>query len=532
MPYTMNNANYKVLATAQMTITDETDASNLAGNLTVVNGSKSQAYITGSSNPYSPSWQLENSHLVLRPYMIATSIYRGATDSRYNPDLFSPAEYPSLDDPEGNGTEAYINDIAWYIVDNANNQTLIDINTDTRFSHTWIYSVNGVNKTITDERTLVIKDNILNKDDIKSIIVKFSFHDPFADIRIPVAYETQISCMSTGIGTTRTVIEMLDGNSFYNAADDATLTLQANYFNNGVAEDLNEALSSSSRDLKVEWFIKTSEGWTLLSAKDQGTGVWAGMYEIQVGTRTNSTQEYTYTKTTNIKGGTRLIIKPDLITGSDIIKLTITDDTQSGLQSSALEVIYDYSDPTQCYIYSSNGDKLYKGMDVPGTTLTLVITYKGQLLTDDDERYKTIFDYYWYRIDSKGDVIENVYTDKEITDTSGVTSNLSFIKTTDSSYETNGYPKSLTRSIYINPNHIDNKATFTCDLLNKKLISTQAIKTQMLKVLPSEEDIQDATIIVQNAGLSKYDYEEITDTASEIRAYTIAQENNTLNRGE
>ena len=58
--------------------------------------------------------------------------------------------------------------------------------------------------------------------------------------------------MSTGIGTTRTVIEMLDGNSFYNADDNATLTLQANYFNNGVAEDLNEALSSSSRNLKVE----------------------------------------------------------------------------------------------------------------------------------------------------------------------------------------------------------------------------------------------------------------------------------------
>ncbi len=66
--------NYKVLATAQMTITDQTDASNLAGNMTVVNGSKSQTYLTGSNQPYSPNWKVNN--LVLRPYMIATNIYR------------------------------------------------------------------------------------------------------------------------------------------------------------------------------------------------------------------------------------------------------------------------------------------------------------------------------------------------------------------------------------------------------------------------------------------------------------------------
>ena len=50
--------NYKVLATAQLTITDQTDASNLAGNLTIVNGSKSQIYLTGASQPYNPDWKM------------------------------------------------------------------------------------------------------------------------------------------------------------------------------------------------------------------------------------------------------------------------------------------------------------------------------------------------------------------------------------------------------------------------------------------------------------------------------------------
>ena len=89
--------NYKVLATAQMTITDQTDASNLAGNMTIINGSKSQAYLTGSAQPYNPNWKVNK--LVLRPYMIATNVYRGPSESRYNPDLFDPKEYPDLETP-------------------------------------------------------------------------------------------------------------------------------------------------------------------------------------------------------------------------------------------------------------------------------------------------------------------------------------------------------------------------------------------------------------------------------------------------
>lgn len=53
-PLASADPNYKVLASAQLTITDQTDASNLAGNLTIVNGSKSQAYLTGSNQPYNP----------------------------------------------------------------------------------------------------------------------------------------------------------------------------------------------------------------------------------------------------------------------------------------------------------------------------------------------------------------------------------------------------------------------------------------------------------------------------------------------
>lgn len=533
-PLASSDPNYKVLASAQLTITDQTDASNLAGNLTIVNGSKSQAYLTGNNQPYNPDWKINN--LVIRPYMIATNVYRSSQDTKYNPDLFDPKEYPNLEAPgDTNVTTKYINDIEWYIVDSANNQTKIDITKDEfkdKFSHTWTYKdKTDKDIVISDKRSLVIKDNILEKDSIMSIIVKFSFHDPFADINIPIVYETQINNLSTGVGTSKAFINSIDGNSFYNADDNQELKFEANYFNEGIAVNLDEVLSSGSSNLKVEWFIKTQTGWTILDTTTQDSNMWNEFYEIHRITERDAQGNITKTeKTTNAKGGTVLIIRPGLIAGSEIIKLTITDDTLSDAQSSALETIYDYSDPTQCYIHSSNGDKLYKGMDAPGTILSAVVTYKGELLESDDDRYNTMFDYYWYRIDSRGDIIENIYLDQ---------GQLKFISTKDTNYTPeNNFPRSLSRTIDIEPKHIDNKATFSCDLLNKTAALKARNRVALLRSLPSEDELRDASVAVINAGLSRYDYKEIVNAATEIRAFTIAQEEdiiktfNLQNRGE
>lgn len=522
-----SDPNYKVLATAQLTITDQTDASNLAGNLTVVNGSKSQMYLTGSTQPYSPNWKINN--LVIRPYMIATNVYRGSSSDKYNPDLFDPKEYPNLESPgDINVSGKYINDIKWYIVDSANNETLINVEEDSRFSHTWTYEDElGGDLVLTDARTLVIKDNILEKDSLASIMVKFSFHDPFADIVIPVVYEIQINSISTGMGTSKASINSIDGNSFYNA-DTSTekLRFEAEYFREGLAVDLENKLQSGVSNLKVEWFIKTSNGWSLLEPSTQDNNEWnqpgkAKLYEIhRVLTRDPSSGKITATeKTLNKKGGTILIITPGLIAGSDIIKMVITDDEQSNLKSSALENVYDYSDPTQCYIHSSNGDKLYKGMNTPGTTLTAMIKYKGSLLEENDNKYNTLFDYYWYRIDSLGANIENIYIDES--------DRIQFINTSDPSYTSeNGFPKKSNRSITIKPEHIDYKATFFVDLLDKEEATVIEYRTNLLSSLPTEDELGDAQVIAMNAGFNEYDHEEILNTALDLRAYKIAQEQN------
>lgn len=382
----------------------------------------------------------------------------------------------------------------------------------------------GSDLVLNDKRTLVIKDNILEKDSIASIVVKFSFHDPFADIRIPVTYELQINNLSTGMGTSKAAINSIDGNSFYNADTVENLRFEAEYFREGLAVDLDQKLQSSISNLKVEWFIKTSQGWALLEASTQDNNEWnipgkAKLYEIhRVLEKDPSTGKITSTeKTLNKKGGTILIISPDLIAGSDVIKLVVTDDEQSNLKSSALENVYDYSDPTQCYIHSSNGDKLYKGMDAPGTTLTAMVKYKGSLLEDSDDRYNTLFDYYWYRIDSLGENIENIYINEG--------GQIKFIDTTDPSYTSeNGFPKKSQRSLSIKPAHIDYKATFFVDLLDKEKAKAIEYRSNLLKSLPTEDDLDTATIMVVNAGFNEYDYDEILNTALDLRANSLAQE--------
>ena len=91
-------------------------------------------------------------------------------------------------------------------------------------------------------------------------MIKFAFHDPFADIRIPVSYEVQINNIATGAGTSKAFINAMDGNSFYNADENQQLRLEAQYFDKGIEINLDETLSSASSNLKVEWFMRTMAG--------------------------------------------------------------------------------------------------------------------------------------------------------------------------------------------------------------------------------------------------------------------------------
>jgi hypothetical protein len=514
-----------------MTITDQTDASNLAGNMTVVTGSKSQVYLTGTTQPFSPDWKIQ--HLVLRPYMIATNIYRGQDLTKYNPDLFDPWEYPDLNNPgDTNVYTGYIKDIKWYIKDTAGNETLINPATDTRFSYQHTYtrqSGDPLQRVINDSRQLVIKDNILLKDNAISIIVKFSFLDPFADIYVPVAYSVDINCLSTGVGHSKTSIESVNGTSLYNAEPDK-LMLIGEYYSEGQEQDLDATLADPLSRLNTKWYIRTANktGWSLLDPSTQDTNPWNvpgedKAYEIHRITNYNvTTGVYTTEKTYNLRGGTVLYAYKGLIAGSDIIKFSVQDDTLDGQTFNSLETVYDYSDPTRCYIHSTNGDKLFKGMQGLGTVIKAVITYNGKLLDDTAIEYGTskddvdrLFDFYWYKIEADGNTVYNIYMD---TDVNG-NPVLSEKNTNDADYlAINGWPKRSDRSLTIKPDNITNKATFSVDILNRYEQAKDSSRTSLLNSLVTEDEITEAIAINQGSGIDKLDIEATMETAYELHA--------------
>lgn len=515
-----NNPNYKVLATAQLTITDQTDASNLAGNMVVVTGGKNQIFLTGAGAPYTPDWSRAGSNLVIRPYMIASAITRGTT-TKYNPDLFDPWEYPTLDATGSN----YIRDINWSILDSSGTETKINVATDNRFDHAHTYTTAGKNpQTITDKRQLVVKSNILLKDSTATIMVKFGFYDPYADMTIPMTYTIDIQCVSTGMGTSKAIINPLDGNSFHNS-DPEKIRFHAEYYKDGEAVDLEASLSNAGRNLTCHWYIRAAVqgGWKLLRTDNQDDNELnkpgeTPAYEIH---RVVNNDIDNTVKTYATKGGTMLIVHPDLIAGSDVVKLVITDDTQNNQSFNALEVLYDYTDPTRAYIYSSNGDKLFKGQAAPGTIIKPVVTYQGELLEDDDPKYGEgvnaadgIFLYYWYRIAADGNTVHNAYMNGQT---------LSFKNTNDADYVGPNWPKSSDRKLSVKPSDIENKGTFIIDLVDK----LQIIKMSRLKDFYdnaiSQEDLLYASKVLEQNGSDPYDVDAMLYLAVEMQAFINAQ---------
>lgn len=505
---------YNVLASAQVTITDHTDAANLAGNIAVVNSTKNQVYLLGSSEPYVPNWEEQN--LVLRPFMIASNIYSDGI----NPDLFDPEKYPDLETANGTTGGAYIKNIAWSIIDQAGVKKEINASSDDNYSHSWTYN----DKIINDKRQLVIKKNILDRNDAATIIVNFSFHDPHAGIAVPVSYSIDLTCISTGSGATRAVINPVNGTSFYNNNPEV-LDCIGEYYKDGVVANLQKMIESASETSSVQWAIRAGNqlgGWLVLDpTRQDNDGIQQDqkIFEIhRYVTKPNGdidTDEFgnpKTEKTNNARGGVILKVYRGLIAGSGVIKMTVTDSSVSGQTTSAMEVLYDYSDPTRVTIDSSNGDKLLAGIvGADQTTLKAVVTHEGVLLDDSAPAYTKSFDYYWYRISSDGNTMDNMWVDDrgtiQFTDVSGV----------DYTPE-NGYPKTGTRTMLIKKDYVDKKGTFMLDLLDKASKQRLLRRERLLTDLISEEQYKTAKIVNMRNGVSSSDIEAHYVTAYELKA--------------
>lgn len=95
----------------------------------------------------------------------------------------------------------------------------------------------------------------------------------------------------------------------------------------------------------------------------------------------------------------------------------------------------------------------------------------------------------------------------------------------DSDYTTNnGYPKKSLRSVGIKPEHIDNKAMFTLDILNRQDVARHYARLKLFKEAITEDDLYYAGINAQQCGLNKLDINCVMDIALENKAFCLEQE--------
>ena len=508
----MANAKYTIMATASTILTDETDASYLSGSLNVINSSRNQIYYTGQSNPFSPDWSKYN--LVIRPYLIATEVKKNSDTGPYNPDLFDPFEYNTF---ENNGYDRpIISNIHWFMKDMAGIETEIT-STDERFSFSWTYKKDDKTVVCNDARQLVIRNNILKSNSSAEIICKFSYYDPYAKIIIPQQFNISIVNLATGEGTSKAVIEALNGNSIYNGTP-SYLELEAHYYRDGIEIDLQEELEDATSSTNIKWYIRDihNGGWKYLDSVSQETANNTtdndgNNYDVCRKNYTNiETNEYTSEITTNAKGGVILRIFPDLISGSDSIKLVVTDGNQNNASFNDLMVVYDNTDETKAYIHLSNGNKLRRSMDNLGTTAKVVITYKGELLGDSSVLYENTFDYYWYKYNFETGIYYNIWQD--------VDSNTLKYKEISTTLGDVNDPIKSSRSIYITPNDINKEEEIIIHIVEKpKEQAVQAKAALLNDILISEDELIKAKVLNEELGIID-DYESQLFTAYELKA--------------
>lgn len=501
--FNINDKN--ILATASITITDQTDAATLAGGISVVSGGKNQIYMTGSSTPFSPDWTKKN--LVLRPYLYASTIVRGG-DKVYNPDLFDTIEYPVLSSPNDNNvTKPYINqsEINWYLRDTNGVETLIESNSCFSFE----YVENDI--AFTDKRFLVVKDNFVAKDSFATIICRFVFYDPFAKLHVKQSYEIDLSCLSTGQGTNQLLLQSVNGTTIYNSYP-TYIDLYATYFKDGIEIDVNSELLSQHLSSSLYWYIRSASGngWSLLDASKQDE--YADLFEIFSSSNYDPVyNRHSVVKTYSTRGGFYIRIHPALIQGSSAIKAVFysSNDNKS---YTAIEMVYDMTDEVQAYIHSSNGDKIYQGINSSGTTLTCMLKYAGQLLETNDSKYDN-FEYYWFKMSSDGSRTWNIWLDDN--------NELMFQELVEGNE--NIQLKNSSRILPIDAEDVDNVNMFQCVVVDKVANELSELRSRMILNSPSEEDMITASVL--NGELNaEQNADEILNTAYEINAMNIASD--------
>jgi hypothetical protein len=148
-----------------------------------------------------------------------------------------------------------------------------------------------------------------------------------------------------------------------------------------------------------------------------------------------------------------------------------------------------------------------------GTTLTCMINYQGTLLDNNDERYDTDFDYYWFRLSGNGTETYTLWLDDN--------GELQMANMEDNENVT---LRPTSRVLPIKADHVDTINTFQCVVVDKAAQAAQAARAALLADSPTEEDLMLAAILNEQLGIDESDEVALRNTANEINAYNNSTE--------
>lgn len=486
----------KIMATAEITIIDETDASVLTGNMQVIKGSRNQVFITGLANPYSPDWSKTN--LVIRPFLQASNITKlTEAEVEYNPDLFDPKEYTN-----GIDTYNYIKNIHWYIRDSSGSEE--EIFESEQYSLTCTYPIGDKSIVCNDARQLVVKSNVLSKNSTADIICKFSFYDPFAKLTIPQTLTLSISNLASGLSNSKIVTNFPYGDSITNSGIQY-LDVISKFYGDSGEESITDMINDGEANVSCLFYIMQSNGWNLLDPTLEGqttANSTTNLYKYKTITEYNlTTGVYTLADTSGAKGSAVIRIYPDMINSSEIFKCVFTD--YLGVSYETIFVLKDLTDETKAEMYSTNGTRINQ-TNTKGTTLKPIVTYKGILLSESSPLYTDEFIYYWYKFDYSTDevTVTNVYNN--VSNDLIENDNLEVLVPGN-------------RLLNIAPINVNNEAKFAVDIVEKSLLTKSAAQENYYSISLLEEDLNSAIVLCSEAGID--DLETAIFTAKELNTF-------------
>jgi hypothetical protein len=353
-----------IVTTGQLTIVDNNDARSISAVLTASSGTQ-QVYTSNDSiTPYLPSWFTNN--LILTPQVSVGGLTAGqAWAALINKKFCLTANGTAL--TTASTSSSFVNDAG----------TIISAP----------FTVTHASTGSTTASTFTVKGNLLDSVGQFTVFFDADYVDVATGLTTHITCQITLNTVKTG---TNAVFINLRGTTVIEESTSNVKNVAA------VAADLIRAGTVDTTNLTYQWF--ENGGSTQITNQLSGYLTKYGAKSTSSATAPTGSQAELGAGLPTTNGGSNanntIIISETAVTDLGVYKVVVTD-TEEGKSYATYFTISDLSDPYECLIISSAGDKLQNGQ---GSTTLSPKVYYGATSVD----VLTGWTFTWYFYDRNG----------------------------------------------------------------------------------------------------------------------------------